>query len=240
MMNEYTGFRIGGLTVVVLIGLEVLSRFIPILFESFKSIPVKGKHLDELSTQDITYISINKLLTVMFVYHMQCAVLNLSTIEWSLDKITILNTLFSLAGYYIFYDFFYTLFHRFLHLRWLYPYIHKHHHRQKAPSRGNLDAINVHPFEFLIGEYLHLLVIYMIPAHIITAGFFILAGGVFASLNHTRYDVTIPFVYSVKVHDVHHRLPESNYGQYTMLWDQLFGSYRSYDHNINVTANKDD
>ena len=29
-------------------------------------------------------------------------------------------------------------------------------------------------------------------------------------------------------HDVHHRLPESNYGQYTMLWDHAFGSYRPY------------
>jgi sterol desaturase/sphingolipid hydroxylase (fatty acid hydroxylase superfamily) len=32
----------------------------------------------------------------------------------------------------------------------------------------------------------------------------------------------------VKNHDVHHRLPESNYGQYIMLWDYLFGSYRPY------------
>jgi sterol desaturase/sphingolipid hydroxylase (fatty acid hydroxylase superfamily) len=27
---------------------------------------------------------------------------------------------------------------------------------------------------------------------------------------------------------VHHRLPESNYGQYIMLWDHAFGSYRPY------------
>jgi sterol desaturase/sphingolipid hydroxylase (fatty acid hydroxylase superfamily) len=113
----------------------------------------------------------------------------------------------------------------------LYAYIHKHHHKQKAPSRGNLDAINVHPFEFVVGEYLHLLTIYFIPSHIYTVVFFILAGGVLASLNHTRYDINIPWVYCVKVHDVHHRLPESNYGQYIMFWDSIFGSYRSYDQN---------
>ena len=32
----------------------------------------------------------------------------------------------------------------------------------------------------------------------------------------------------MKNHDVHHRLPESNYGQYIMLWDYLMGSYRPY------------
>jgi sterol desaturase/sphingolipid hydroxylase (fatty acid hydroxylase superfamily) len=25
---------------------------------------------------------------------------------------------------------------------------------------------------------------------------------------------------------VHHRIPQSNYGQYMMLWDYIFGSYR--------------
>jgi sterol desaturase/sphingolipid hydroxylase (fatty acid hydroxylase superfamily) len=42
-------------------------------------------------------------------------------------------------------------------------FIHKHHHRQKAPSRGTADAINVHPFEFVCGEYNHLLAIYLVP-----------------------------------------------------------------------------
>ena len=107
-------------------------------------------------------------------------------------------------------------------------HIHKHHHRQKAPERGNIDAINVHPFEFAVGEYLHLLTVYLIPCHIYTVVFFVAIRGILASLNHTRYDVNIPYIFSVKVHDVHHRIPESNYGQYTMFWDKLFGSYRDY------------
>ena len=119
-------------------------------------------------------------------------------------------------------------FHRILHMRQFYGLIHKHHHRQKAPSRGNIDAINVHPFEFAVGEYLHLLTVYVIPCHIYTVAFFVLAGGILASLNHTRYDINIPYLFSVKVHDVHHRMPESNYGQYTMFWDRLHGSYRDY------------
>jgi sterol desaturase/sphingolipid hydroxylase (fatty acid hydroxylase superfamily) len=87
---------------------------------------------------------------------------------------------------------------------------------------------------YFLGEYLHLLTIYVIPCHIAAVIIFILFSGFFASLNHTRFDVNIPGIYSVKVHDVHHRLPESNYGQYIMLWDQVFGSYRSYDFAMNA------
>lgn len=215
----------------VMLGLETLSRIIPFIFNTLgsKLIPVKGKHLDTLSFDDHLYITINKLLTVMFTYHLIWVCQSSSSIKWKLEEASIYNTLGSLIAFYIFYDFFYTNFHRVLHFRAFYGYVHKHHHKQRAPSRGNMDAINVHPFEFLVGEYIHLLTIYCIPCHIYAVAIFILLGGFLASLNHTRFDISIPGLYSVKVHDVHHRLVESNYGQYTMLWDLILGSYRSYD-----------
>jgi sterol desaturase/sphingolipid hydroxylase (fatty acid hydroxylase superfamily) len=117
----------------------------------------------------------------------------------------------------------------------VYRLVHKHHHRQHAPSRGNTDAINVHPFEFVVGEYIHLLSL-LICGHLLRDGVhvgavmtFIVLGGVAASLNHTRLDVRVPWgVYEVRAHDVHHRLPKSNYGQYTMAWDRLLGTFRQY------------
>lgn len=221
---------------VILAGLELLTVIVTLLFESSPKIPVKGKHLDKLETIDVAFITFNKLSTVFFVYNVIQVVYWTPSIFKTSEELTILNTVGSLVGFYVFYDFFYLCFHQFLHLRAVYPYVHKHHHRQKAPSRGNADAINVHPFEFVVGEYLHLVTIWAIPCHMYTAIFFVVIGGILASLNHTRFDVNIPYVYSVKVHDVHHRLPESNYGQYTMLWDRIFGSYRSYNDNLKVVA----
>jgi sterol desaturase/sphingolipid hydroxylase (fatty acid hydroxylase superfamily) len=48
-------------------------------------------------------------------------------------------------------------FHRLLHTNAFYGWVHKHHHRQMAPFRGNADAINIHPVEMLGGEWNHLL-----------------------------------------------------------------------------------
>ncbi len=230
-----------GFCALIMLGLDILSKIVPLVFGSVGAdlIPVKGKHLDELSSLDNRYIFINKLLTIVFVYHLLYVCNNVETVKWEYEELTVFNTVGALISFYAVYDLLYMTFHRTLHHRSLYAVIHKHHHRQKAPSRGNLDAINVHPFEFLVGEYLHLFAIYVIPCHIYTVVFFILAGGVLASLNHTRYDISIPGLYCVNVHDVHHRLPESNYGQYTMFWDKLFGSYRPY-HGCTATGGDED
>jgi sterol desaturase/sphingolipid hydroxylase (fatty acid hydroxylase superfamily) len=32
----------------------------------------------------------------------------------------------------------------------------------------------------------------------------------------------------VKAHDEHHVIPTVNYGQYIMLWDHLFGTYKAH------------
>lgn len=74
----------------------------------------------------------------------------------------------------------------------------------------------------------------------VAATLFIGLGGVLAGLNHTRHDVTFSnkksgwTLYDSKHHDVHHRIPQSNYGQYTVLWDRVFGTFREYDPNDRV------
>uniref|UniRef100_A0A7S1U5D6 Fatty acid hydroxylase domain-containing protein n=1 Tax=Phaeomonas parva TaxID=124430 RepID=A0A7S1U5D6_9STRA len=221
-----------GYTVVVLGGLELVSRFVLTAFSGAEKIPIKGKHHDKLTTKDKCFIAFNKATVVVFTWHMLSYIWQNPKVVWALEDATALNTAAAAALLYVVYDFFYTLFHRFLHVKAIYGYVHKHHHIQKAPSRGNVDAVNVHPFEFVCGEYNHILALFILTTfmevHVLAAGLFILAGGALASLNHTRYDVSIPGIYDVKYHDVHHRIPQSNYGQYIMLWDHLMGSFREY------------
>jgi sterol desaturase/sphingolipid hydroxylase (fatty acid hydroxylase superfamily) len=212
---------------VVLGGLEVLSYAVNHLDTVFSGrIPKGGKPLEVLSTTDKLFIGFNKATTTLFTYHVISLAWNSEHVAWDLKDMTLLNTVGSYAAFHLVYDFFYMWFHRILHMRAVYPYVHKHHHRQVVPFRGNLDAVNVHPFEFVVGEYLHLLSIYLVPSHAVAVGAFIVLGGLMASLNHTRYDARVKNVYEVRYHDIHHRIPTVNYGQYIMFWDRVFGSYK--------------
>ena len=149
---------------------------------------------------------------------------------------SVTNILLPLPALFIVFDFFYTILHWALHIKAIYGFIHKHHHHQKAPSRANVDAINVHPIEFFLGEYNHLWALYLCCAigqwkiHVVGTILFLAVGGVLAGWNHTRFDIVVQIfgipIFDSKVHDVHHRIPQSNYGQYIMVWDYLFGTFR--------------
>ncbi|GKY94605.1 hypothetical protein MPSEU_000426000 [Mayamaea pseudoterrestris] len=203
-----------------------------------KQIPVRGKHLDDLMLVDRFCIGISKAATGPFVYfYFRFAYLE-PNVLWRLSELTFQNTAVALIALFIIYDFFYTILHWALHIKSVYGLIHKHHHRQKAPTRGNVDAVNVHPLEYFLGEYNHLFALFLccrllIQVHIVTALMFLAIGGIVAGINHTRFDIVLSVrgvnIYDSKAHDVHHRIPQSNYGQYTMLWDKVFGTYRPYD-----------
>lgn len=203
-----------------------------------KLVPVRGKHLDELDNKDLLFIYGNKLATVPFLYFFLRFAYFERNVIWDISGLSLSNTILPLAALFVVYDFFYTVLHWALHIKGIYEYIHKHHHHQKAPSRANVDAVNVHPLEFFLGEYNHLWALFLccrvlgLQIHIFGGGLFLAVGGTLAGLNHTRYDIVISLfglhIYDSKVHDVHHRIPQSNYGQYTMLWDYLFGSFRPY------------
>lgn len=193
--------------VVCLLGLEIVAALVHVYgrISGACIIRSRGKHLDEFEPVDRLFITFNRLSTAVFTYHAIQYVWYApwrGRIVWDKSELGIANGLVAFVALYVMYDLVYTAFHRALHIRGAYKYIHKHHHRQKAPSRGNADAINVHPFEFLCGEYNHLLAVHLVsnfvvPVHVVAAGVFVVAGGFLASLNHTRFDVRVPLIYEV-------------------------------------------
>lgn len=191
----------------ILLGLEIVAALVHVFGRATgaRIIRSRGKHLDDFEPLDRLFLAFNRCSTAVFTYHaIQYAWYAPwgGRVGWELSALGLASGPGAFVALYVVYDFFYTVFHRALHLRGIYKYVHKHHHRQKAPSRGNADAINVHPFEFLSGEYNHLLAFhlvskYVVPVHVVAAAAFIVVGGFLASLNHTRYDVRIPGVYEV-------------------------------------------
>jgi len=227
---------LGGITQ---IGLEVYRHGVPRAFDSCAKLPARGKPLAELARRDQQFVACSQLAIVVMTFHYLQFMLVSPRVLWKLEELSLANVFGALAGFFVVYDAFYAPFHRALHHHSFYAYVHKHHHRQVVPTRGNTDAINVHPFEFIMGEYNHILAIYlvsrMLPVHALSCVLFLVVGGCLATLNHTRLDfacLRLPFVnvpiFGVRAHDTHHAIPNSNYGQYIMLWDYVMGTYRPH------------
>ena len=191
--------------------------------------------MDDLAPIDRLFIGISKAATGPFVYvYFRYAYFE-PNVAWDFSELSFQNTALALISLFTIYDFFYTILHWALHIKSIYGYVHKHHHRQLAPSRGNVDAVNVHPLEYFLGEYNHLLALFLcsrlvVRVHVLTSLLFLAIGGILAGLNHTRFDIRFSVrginIFDSKAHDVHHRIPQSNYGQYTLFWDCIFGTYR--------------
>ena len=215
-----------------------------------------GPPLDVLSPTDIVFIAVNKVVTAAFTYQALRYLVRGGGASWG--ALTLANSGLALPLLFVAYDAVYTPFHAVLHHPAIYAFVHKHHHRQIAPFRGSTDAVNVHPFEFVIGEYNHLLSLVAVnsalavtarlvgpslppaivstlgltgaPVHAAAAALFIVGGGVLASLNHTRFDVAFGGgAFAVRYHDIHHHRLRFNYCQYTPLFDFLGGSFRRPD-----------
>ncbi|KEG10440.1 C-5 sterol desaturase [Trypanosoma grayi] len=226
----YAGFSFYSRLVLPLVGAVVKSR-----------LPDRPQRLETLTTKDRLCIVFAKLVTALFVYHTYCFVVHTDVSRMCIDFLDVRAVLRSLAwlpvhlvALFIIYDFFYTLFHWGLHWPPIYPLIHKHHHRQVTPFRGIDDSINDHPIEYVIGEYNHLFALYLLTrvtpvgqVHALTVILFIFIGGTLAALNHTRVDLHVPYMFNVGAHDLHHSQFKYNYGQYIMLWDWVFGTFKS-------------
>ena len=227
------------LGVLTQVGLEFYRHGVPLAFSSWEKLPARGKPLMKLEQIDRMFVACSQVMIIVMTFHYLQFMASSPRVLWRLDQLSLANTCFALPAFFVVYDAFYAPFHQALHHRSIYVWIHKHHHRQVVPTRGNTDAINVHPFEFLMGEYNHIVAVWLVSrggtCHAITCVLFLVIGGTLATLNHTRLDcsfLVIPFtdvpIFAVRAHDTHHAIPNSNYGQYLMLWDYVMGTYRPH------------
>ena len=228
------------LGVLAQIGLEFYRNGVPKAFSGWEQLAARGKPLEVFAARDLQFVLCSQVAIVLMMFHYLQYMATSENVVWRLDQLSAANTCVALPLFFLVYDAFYAPFHRALHHRSVYAFVHKHHHRQVVPTRGNNDAINVHPFEFLCGEYnhvlsLHLVARYLVQVHAVTAIAFLVIGGTLATLNHTRLDVSwgripgtdVP-IFGVRAHDTHHVVPDSNYGQYTMIVDLLMGTFRAH------------
>jgi len=192
-----------------------------------------NKGLESLELVDYTCLILNALIEVVFITHVYKYSLTLPS---DFESVTFVNTVVAFYMSFLVNDFLYYFLHRTMHLSWIYPYIHKHHHRQILPRRGYFDGANTTPMEqtcgvILIGAGL-LITEKLIGLHVFALHAYFQLFAVFALLNHTPFDVNLPawigLGYSVRAHEMHHRKFTCNYSQNTMVFDKMFNTFQEY------------
>lgn len=113
--------------------------------------------------------------------------------------------------------------HRGLHHRLLYKYLHKPHHSFIHTSP--FAAFAFHPVDGWVQGIPYHIFGFLFPMH----GVMHLASLAVVSMwtinIHDRVTLGIPGVNGAAHHTIHHTTFKSNYGQYTTLWDKLFGTF---------------
>ena len=89
-------------------------------------------------------------------------------------------------------DIVYGLFHKFLHLRSVYSYVHKRHHMIAEPYAGYIHASMEHPLEMLGGLLIHThVLLFLEHFHILDAAsmwIHVVLKAIVAIANHTGCD----------------------------------------------------
>ena len=138
------------------------------------------------------------------------------------------NPLVEIVGLFFFTDFVHYWFHRALHHRLFYKHFHKQHHTWKITTP--FSAYALHPVDsFTQGIPWHIFV-YLFPfnSRLFALGFtFLVIWTFIVHDNESRLPKVLqPIVNGAAHHTDHHMYYNYNYGQFTTLWDRVFGSYR--------------
>ena len=184
---------------------------------------------------DYFYMFLNSFLETAFLFHLAFFTWTAPNMKWNVTDMGLLNVVPGLWICLFVNDMLYAPLHLAMHHRWVYAFVHKHHHRSLLPSRYYTDAGNDHPMEQIGG----LACLFGALAFALaTTGLHIVVLLVFFSmylciqiLNHGPYDVRANIMgieYESGWHEMHHRIPSCNMAQYCMVFDKLVGTYRPY------------
>ena len=123
--------------------------------------------------------------------------------------------------------------HRFMHLKAIYPYVHKVHHVSVNPSPW--AAYSGHPWEALIAAGIFPILAFVIPCHPLALTIFILYMLFMSVMGHAGYEFypkNFPRTWFGKWqttathHNLHHKYFFGNYGIYFNFWDRIMKTER--------------
>lgn len=211
------------LNVVILVCCIIIGNKLVNWFHDRPVATIKETQVNEILLA-IMSVVLNTSVTIVGLYLWRQDIIVLSTgfgwMNW-LDIVVLLLIM----------DFAMYVFHRLAHVKWLYPYIHKTHHRFEDPRPITLFALN--PLENLGFGVLWLVVLCIYPASWVGITGYLFLNVVFGLIGHLGVEPfpnswvkhpVFKWISTSTYHTQHHQVEHYNYGFYTVIWDRLFGT----------------
>lgn len=121
--------------------------------------------------------------------------------------------------------------HRWMHLPFVYRWVHKIHHRSTNPSPW--ASFSFHPLEAIVNALFLPLCLAAFPFHPLALFIFLFLMILMNTIGHLGFEIFPAWFYHSKLgqwqntsthHNMHHRYMTSNYGLYFSFWDRIMKS----------------
>ncbi len=138
---------------------------------------------------------------------------------------------FSIVAAILIHDTYFYWAHRFMHLKWVFPHVHKVHHLSNNPSPW--AAFSFHPTEAVMEAAIIPILLFIMPMHMFAIFIFLIYMTMMNVLGHLGYEFypknflrnPIGRLNNTSTHhNMHHRLVNCNYGLYFNFWDLIMGT----------------
>ncbi|KAG0582992.1 hypothetical protein M758_3G103300 [Ceratodon purpureus] len=118
--------------------------------------------------------------------------------------------------------------HRELHdIKPLYKYLHATHHiYNKQNTLSPFAGLAFHPIDGCLQACPHVIALFLMPMHFFTHEILLFCEGVWTTNIHDCIDGNVWGIMGAGYHTIHHTTYRHNYGNYTVLFDWLFGTLR--------------
>ena len=160
----------------------------------------------------------------------------LAKLYFNLQDKGILYFIFTIALLLFYHDTYFYFAHRFMHLKFIYPYVHHVHHKSTNPTP--FAAFSFHPLESFFEAIFLIPFVMIVPIHFAAIIIFLTISFLLNALGHLGYEIypkhwhTHPILKWINYptnHNDHHRYFEGNYGFYFSFWDRVLGTFKSHE-----------
>lgn len=162
-------------------------------------------------------------MTAMTTFPEMGVQLGYSKIYHRVDEYGVGYLLLSPLLFLAFSDFCIYFLHRGLHHRLLYRPLHKRHH--SFIHTTPFAAFAFHPVDGWVQGLPYHFFGFLFPMHSAVHVASLAVVSMWTINIHDRVTLGIPGVNGAAHHTIHHTTFKSNYGQYTTVWDKLFGTF---------------